>query len=98
MHGSNLNSIFVFMSELEFFWLMKVLTQNLNIVDQGFFLGCMQPESTQKKFPCYKRYKNSRMFLDEKAKCKPWITNIWMKKPKLDENRLTIGENFILHP
>jgi hypothetical protein len=22
----------------------------------------------------------------------------WMKKPKLDENRIKIGENFILHP
>jgi hypothetical protein len=25
-------------------------------------------------------------------------TKIWMKKPKLDENRIKIGENFILHP
>jgi len=24
-------------------------------------------------------------------------TKIWMKKPKLDENRIKIGENFILH-
>jgi hypothetical protein len=24
--------------------------------------------------------------------------NIWMKKQKLDENRIQIGENFILHP
>jgi hypothetical protein len=23
---------------------------------------------------------------------------IWVKKPKLDENRIKIGENFILHP
>jgi hypothetical protein len=23
---------------------------------------------------------------------------IWMKKPKLNENRIKIGENFILHP
>jgi hypothetical protein len=23
---------------------------------------------------------------------------IWTKKPKLDENRIEIGENFILHP
>jgi hypothetical protein len=23
---------------------------------------------------------------------------LWMKKPKLDENRIKIGENFILHP
>jgi hypothetical protein len=27
----------------------------------------------------YKRYKNSRKFLDEKAKCQPWIIK---KKPK----------------
>jgi hypothetical protein len=27
----------------------------------------------QKKFPCYKKYKNSRNFVDEKAKCQPWI-------------------------
>jgi hypothetical protein len=32
--------------------------------------------------------------LDEKTKCKPWIIK---KKPKLDENRIKIGENFILH-
>jgi hypothetical protein len=29
-HGSNINSIFVIMSELEFFLLMRVLTQNFN--------------------------------------------------------------------
>jgi hypothetical protein len=32
-HGSNLNSIFVIMGELELFLLMRVLTQNFNIVD-----------------------------------------------------------------
>jgi hypothetical protein len=37
-HGSNLNSIFVLMSDLEFFLLMKVLTQNLNTVDLVKFL------------------------------------------------------------
>jgi hypothetical protein len=55
----------------------------------------MQLESTKKEFPSYKRYKNSRILLDEKAKCQPWIIK---KKPKLDENRIKIGENFILHP
>jgi hypothetical protein len=40
-------------------------------------------QKAPKKFPCYKRYKNSRNFLDEKAKCQPWIIK---KKPKLDEN------------
>jgi hypothetical protein len=37
-HGSNLNSIFVIMSELEFFLLTRVLTQNFNIVDLVKFL------------------------------------------------------------
>jgi hypothetical protein len=32
-HSSNLNSIFVIMSELELFFLMGVLTQNFNTVD-----------------------------------------------------------------
>jgi hypothetical protein len=33
--------------------------------------------------------------LDEKGKFQPWIKK---KKPKLDENRIKIGENIILHP
>jgi hypothetical protein len=37
-HGSNLNSIFVVMSELEFFLLTGVLTQNLNTMDLVKFL------------------------------------------------------------
>jgi hypothetical protein len=37
-HGSNLNSMFVTMSELEFFLLMRVLTQNFNIMDLVKFL------------------------------------------------------------
>jgi hypothetical protein len=37
-HGSNLNSIFVIKSELEFFLLTRVLTQNFNIVDLIKFL------------------------------------------------------------
>jgi hypothetical protein len=37
-HGSNLNSIFVIMSELEFFLLMGVLTQNFNTMDLVKFL------------------------------------------------------------
>jgi hypothetical protein len=37
-HGSNLNSIFVIMSELEFFLFTRVLTQNFNIVDLVKFL------------------------------------------------------------
>jgi hypothetical protein len=38
-HGSNLNSLFVIMSEIEFLYLTRVLTQNLNIVDLVKFLG-----------------------------------------------------------
>jgi hypothetical protein len=38
-HGSNLNSIFVIMNELELFFLMRVLTQNFNTVDLVKFLG-----------------------------------------------------------
>jgi hypothetical protein len=37
-HGSNLNSIFVIMSELELFFLTGVLTQNFNTVDLVKFL------------------------------------------------------------
>jgi hypothetical protein len=37
-HGSNLDSIFVIMSELEFFLLMGVLTQNFNSMDLVKFL------------------------------------------------------------
>jgi hypothetical protein len=32
-HGSNLNSTFVIMSELEFYLLARVLTQNFNTMD-----------------------------------------------------------------
>jgi hypothetical protein len=37
-HLSNLNSIFVIMSELKFFFVDGVLTQNFNIVDLVEFL------------------------------------------------------------
>jgi hypothetical protein len=37
-HGSNLNSTFVIMSELEFFLVMGALTQNFNTVDLVKFL------------------------------------------------------------
>jgi hypothetical protein len=37
-HGSNLNSIFVIMSELKLFLFTRVLTQNFNIVDLVKFL------------------------------------------------------------
>jgi hypothetical protein len=38
IHGSNLNSIFVIMSELELFFLIGVLAQNFNTVDLVKFL------------------------------------------------------------
>jgi hypothetical protein len=38
-HGSNLNFIFVIMSELELFLLTGVLTQHFNIVSLVTFLG-----------------------------------------------------------
>jgi hypothetical protein len=38
IHSSNLNSIFVIMSELEFFLLMGVKTQNFNTMDLVKFL------------------------------------------------------------
>jgi hypothetical protein len=37
-YGSNLNFIFVIMSGLEFFLLMRVLTQNFNTMDLVKFL------------------------------------------------------------
>jgi hypothetical protein len=37
-HGSNLNSIFVIMSELKFFLLTRLLTQTFNTVDLVTFL------------------------------------------------------------
>jgi hypothetical protein len=30
-------------------------------------------------------------FLDGKAKRQPWIVEIWMKKPNLDEDSIKIG-------
>jgi hypothetical protein len=59
-----------------------------------FILRLLKAKKHPKKFPCYKRYKNSRNFLDEKAKYQPWIIK---KKPKLDEKRTKIEEIFILH-
>jgi hypothetical protein len=47
-------------------------------MDQGSFLRLHVARKHQKQFPCYKRYQNSRIFLDEKAKYQPWI----IKKPK----------------
>jgi hypothetical protein len=43
--------------------------------EAGFFLFLRLHAARKhpKKFPCYKRYKTLRFFLDEKAKCQSWI-------------------------
>jgi hypothetical protein len=61
----------------------------------------MQPESTKKvsllqKIKKIKKkigWKSQMSTMDYKEEAK-----IWMKKPKMDENRIKIGETFILHP
>jgi hypothetical protein len=58
-----------------------------------FWLLVAKKHQKINKFPCYKRYKNSRIFLDEKAKCQPWIIK---KKPKLDENRRKVYSTSIM--
>jgi hypothetical protein len=58
-----------------------------------FFFKPACSQKAPKQFPCYKRYKHSRNVLDEIAKCQPWIIK---EKPKLDENRIKIGEFFII--
>jgi hypothetical protein len=45
----------------------------------GFFFRLLKAKKHPRKFPCYKRYKNSRNFLDEKAKYEPWNIE---KKPR----------------
>jgi hypothetical protein len=56
-YGSNLNSIFVIISELEFFLLTGVLTQNFNIVDLVKFLEKIQ------KLEKPKFYGQNKLFL-----------------------------------
>jgi hypothetical protein len=46
---------------------------------QGSFFRLHVARKHQKNISCYKRYKNSRIFLDEKAKYQPWIIK---KKPE----------------
>jgi hypothetical protein len=43
-HCSNLNSIFVIMSELELFFFTEVLIQNFNTMDQGTFFWLQNTE------------------------------------------------------
>jgi hypothetical protein len=63
----------------------------------------MQSESTNRKeISLLQKYKNSRFFFEWKSQMSTMDykeeAKIWMKKPKLDENRIKIGEIFILHP
>jgi hypothetical protein len=68
----------------------------------GFFfsVACSQ-KAPKKKILATKGIKIQEFFwmksqmstMDYKKEAKSW-----MKKPKLDENRIKIGENFILHP
>jgi hypothetical protein len=55
------------------------------------FLRHLNAKKHPKKFPCYKRYENSRKNLDKNANHQPWIIKIWMKKPKSDESSTKIG-------
>jgi hypothetical protein len=54
----------------------------------GFLLGFRKPESTQKKFLATRGIK----IQDSKKPNVNHGSKIWMKKPKLDENRFKIGE------
>jgi hypothetical protein len=65
---------------------------------KNYFFGHLNARKHPKKILCYKRYENSRDFLDEKAKYQPWIIKIWMKKPNMDENNSKGGWKVILHP
>jgi hypothetical protein len=66
-----------------------------DVRQQGSFFRLHVARKHPKKISCCKRYKNLRKFLDEKAKCRPWIIK---KKPKLDDNRIIIGKNlFYIH-
>jgi hypothetical protein len=40
---------------------------------KNYFFGHLNARKHPKKILCYKRYENSRDFLDEKAKYQPWI-------------------------
>jgi hypothetical protein len=54
--------------------------RSTDMTGAGFVKAFKNQNAPKKKFPCYKRYKNSRIFLDEKEKCQPWITK---KTPKI---------------
>jgi hypothetical protein len=46
---------------------------------QGSFFRLHVAKKHPNFLSCYKKYENSRFFLDEKAKCQPWVIK---KKPK----------------
>jgi hypothetical protein len=55
-----------------------VVVPSPETLSQGSFFRLHIARKHQKIISCYKRYKNSRKFLDEEAKCQPWIIK---KKP-----------------
>jgi hypothetical protein len=59
----------------------------------SFFLRLHTARKHQNIFLATKGIKIQMSTMDYKEEAK-----IWMKKPKLDENRIKIGENFTLHP
>jgi hypothetical protein len=48
-----------------------------------FYLHFLKSKKHPKKIPCYKRYKNSRNFLEEKAKYQVWITMDYKEEAKI---------------
>jgi hypothetical protein len=63
-------------------------------IGPGFFLGCMQPKSTKKIFLATKGIKIQEFFWMKKPNINHRLKKNWMKKPKLDENKIKIGDFF----
>jgi hypothetical protein len=64
-----------------------------------FFSRLHVARKQHKHFLCYKKCKNSRIFWMKKPNVNHGYkeeAKSWMKKPKSYENRIKIGENFIL--
>jgi hypothetical protein len=57
----------------------QVVLSSVNSAQHGSFFRLHVARKHLKKISCYKRYKNSRIFLDEKTKYQPWIIK---KKPE----------------
>jgi hypothetical protein len=65
-HGSNLNSIFEIMSELEFFFLTRVLTQNFNTMD---LVKSFEKNSKTSHLDCNGHIEGDIMQNHEQKKC-----------------------------